>query len=112
MRLAVECAKVAKRFPDEEQAALADQLRRAAHSVPLNIAEGASRKGPREFRRFLDTAQGSLCEVQTALEIARSMEYLSGAEFQRVDAIATETAKTLWGLLRKVSQPSPRAPVS
>jgi four helix bundle protein len=112
MRLAIECAKVAKRFPDEEQAALADQLRRAAHSVPLNIAEGASRKGPREFRRFLDTARGSLCEVQTALEIARSMEYLSDAEFQRVDAIATETAKTLWGLLRKVSQPSPRASVS
>jgi four helix bundle protein len=112
MRLAVECAKVAKRFPDEEQAALADQLRRAAHSVPLNIAEGASRKGPREFRRFLDTARGSLCEVQTALEIARSMEYLSDAEFQRMDAIATETAKTLWGLLRKVSQPSPRAPAS
>jgi four helix bundle protein len=112
MRLAVECAKVAKRFPDEEQAALADQLRRAAHSVPLNIAEGASRKGPREFRRFLDTARGSLCEVQTALEIARAMEYLSDVDFQRVDAIATETAKTLWGLLRKVSQPSPRAPVS
>jgi hypothetical protein len=40
------------------------------------------------------------------------MEYLSDADFQRVDAIATETAKTLWGLLRKVSQPSPRAPVS
>jgi four helix bundle protein len=112
MKLAVECAKAAKRFPNEEQAALADQLRRAAHSVPLNIAEGASRKGPREFRRFLDTARGSLCEVQTALEIARSMEYLPEAEFQRVDAIATETAKTLWGLLRKVSQPSPRAPVS
>ena len=112
MRLAVECAKLAKRFPDEEQAALAEQLRRAAHSVPLNIAEGASRKGPREFRRFLDTARGSLCEVQTALEIARSMEYLSDPDFQRVDAIATETAKTLWGLLRKVSQPSPRASVS
>ena len=112
MRLAVECAKVAKRFPDEEQAALAEQLRRAAHSVPLNIAEGASRKGPREFRRFLDTARGSLCEVQTALEIARSMEYLSDVDFQRVDAIATETAKTLWGLLRKVSQPSPRTSVS
>jgi four helix bundle protein len=112
MKLAVECAKAAKRFPEEEQAALADQLRRAAHSVPLNIAEGASRKGPREFRRFLDTARGSLCEVQTALEIAHSMEYLSDAEFQRVDAIATETAKTLWGLLRKVSQPSSRAAVS
>jgi four helix bundle protein len=106
MKLAVECAKVAKRFPDEEQAALAEQLRRAAHSVPLNIAEGASRKGPREFRRFLDTARGSLCEVQTALEIARSMEYLSDVDFQRVDAIATETAKTASPLLARLSASS------
>jgi four helix bundle protein len=112
VRLAVECAKAAKRFPQEEQAALGDQLRRAAHSVPLNIAEGAARKGPREFRRFLDTARGSLSEVQTALEIARAMEYVSVSEFQRLDAIATETAKTLWGLLRKMSQPSPRVPAS
>ncbi len=112
MKLAVECAKAAKRFPREEQEALAEQLRRAAHSVPLNIAEGAARKGPREFRRFLDTARGSLCEVQTALEIAREMEYVTEDEFQRLDAVATETAKTLWGLLRRVSASTTRAPVA
>jgi four helix bundle protein len=102
VRLAVECAKAAKRFPKEEQTALADQLRRSAHSVPLNIAEGSSRKGSKEFRRFLDVARGSLSEVQTALEIARSMEYISPDDFHLLDDIATETAKTLWGLLRKV----------
>lgn len=112
MRLAVECAKAAKRFPEEEQDALADQLRRCAHSVPLNIAEGVARKGPREFRRFLDTARGSLSEVQTALEIARCMEYLSEDEYQRLDAIATETAKTLWGLLRKISATATRPSVT
>lgn len=103
VQLAVECAKAAKRFPKEEQAALAEQLRRAAHSVPLNIAEGAARKGAREFRRFLDTARGSLLEVQTALEIARQAEYLTEQEFQQLDGVANETGKTLWGLLRKVS---------
>jgi four helix bundle protein len=103
VKLAVECAKAAKRFPHEEQAALAEQLRLAAHSVPLNIAEGAARKGARELRRFLDTARGSLLEVQTALEIARQAEYLTEQEFQRLDGVANETGKTLWGLLRKVS---------
>ena len=68
-RLAVECAKAANRFPDFEQGALADQLRRACYSIPLNIAEGTSRKGTRDYRRFLDIAWGSLAEVQSALSI-------------------------------------------
>lgn len=104
MKLAVECAKSAKRFPEEERDALAAQLRRAAHSVPLNIAEGTARKGSREFRRFLDTAWGSLCEVQTALEIAREMGYFGEEEYHRLDAIAAETGRTLWGLLRKINR--------
>jgi len=104
MRLAIECAKCAKRFPQEERDALASQLRRAAHSIPLNIAEGTARKGSREFRRFLDTAWGSLCEVQTALEIARQLGYNSEDDYQRLDAIAAETGRTLWGLLRKVNR--------
>ena len=110
--LSIECGKAAQRFPEEERLALAEQLRRAAYSVPLNIAEGASRKGSKEFRRFLDTARGSLSEVQTALEIAREMEYLKEDEYHRLDAIATETAKTLWGLLRKISDSMKRSPVS
>lgn len=107
-KLSVMCAVAAKRFPAEEQGALADQLRRAAYSIPLNVAEGAARKGVREFRRFLDTARGSLCEVQTALEIAREMSYLSEEEYQQLESVATETAKTLWGLLRKVDQTATR----
>src|SRR5438034_1152856 len=66
-RLAVECAKAANRFPDVEQTALADQLRRACYSVPLNIAEGTTRRGTRDYRKFLDTAWGSLAEVQSAI---------------------------------------------
>ena len=112
VQLAVECAKAAKQFPNEEQAALAEQLRRAAHSVPLNIAEGAARKGAREFRRFLDTARGSLLEVQTALEIARQAEYLTEQEFHRLDGVADETGKTLWGLLRKMSVTATRSGVT
>jgi len=104
-RLAVECAKAAQGFPDFEQdKGLADQFRRAAYSVPLNIAEGSSRKGMRDYRRFLDAAWGSLAEVETALAIARDVGYLQPVEFGRLEALATETSKTLFGLLRKITE--------
>ena len=109
-RLAIECARVAKRFPEADQKVLAVQLLRASSSVPLNIAEGSARKGAREFRRYLDVARGSLAEVESALELARELEYLDVEEYGRLDAIATETAKTLWGLLRKVSDATTRRP--
>jgi len=102
-RLAVECVKAASHFPEYERAALGDQLRRASYSIPLNIAEGASRKGTRDYRRFLEVAWGSLAEVETVLAIARDVGYLQPAEFGRLEALATETSKTLFGLLRKIS---------
>jgi four helix bundle protein len=111
-RLAVECSRAAQRFPDYEQTALADQLRRASYSVPLNIAEGSTRQGTRDYRKFLDIAWSSLAEVQTALAIARDVGYVEPAVFGRLEALANETSKTLFGLLRKVSlaadRPKPR----
>jgi len=109
-RLAIECARAAKRFPDADQKVLAEQLLRASSSVPLNIAEGSARKGSKEFRRFLDVARGSLAEVESALELAKDLEYIDAADYARLDAIATETAKTLWGLLRKVGDTAMRHP--
>jgi four helix bundle protein len=111
-RLAIECAKACRSFPDYEQLRLADQLRRASYSVVLNIAEGSSRRGSREYRRFLDTANGSLAEVETALGLALELEYLQPADFGRLEALATETGKTLFGLLRKISASAARLPPS
>lgn len=111
-RLAVECARAAKNFPDYEQDALADQLRRGAYSVVLNIAEGNARKGSREYRRFLDTANGSLAEVETLLGLARDLEYVEPVVFARLEALASETGKTLFGLLRKVSAHASRSPAA
>lgn len=102
-RLAIECSRTARNFPDYEQAALADQLRRACYSVPLNIAEGNTRHGTRECRRYLDTARSSLAEVETIIEIARELEYVSPVEFARLEALTNETGRTLFGLLRKIS---------
>lgn len=105
-RLAVECSRAARSFPDYEQTALADQLRRAGYSIPLNIAEGSSRRGTVEYRRYLDQAWSSLAEVETALQIARDLRYIEPADFGRLEALATETSKTLYGLLRKISDAS------
>ncbi len=102
--LAVECAKAARRFPPEEQTALADQLRRAAYGAALNIAEGAGRRGSREYRRFLDCAQASLDEVEGILEIARDLGYLESSHFARLEARRDEAAKTLFGLLRSITK--------
>jgi four helix bundle protein len=107
-RLAIECSRSAIRFPDYEQNALADQLRRACYSVPLNIAEGNTRHGSRECRRYLDTARSSLAEVETIIEMAKELEYISPPDFARLEALSNETGKTLYGLLRKMSDASTR----
>src|SRR5204863_7243450 len=67
--VAVQSRPWIKKLPPEECDALADQWRRASYSVVLNIAEGASRRGPREFRRYLDIARGSLHEVAVVLDL-------------------------------------------
>jgi len=102
-RLAIEGVRTARTFPDYEQSGLADQFRRACYSVPLNIAEGNTRQGSREARRFFDTARGSLAEVETILEMARELGYITPADFGRLEALTNETGRTLYGLLRKIS---------
>jgi four helix bundle protein len=108
-RLAVACVKATHAFPEFEQNGLAEQLRRACYGVPLSIAEGVSRRGTSAARRrHLDVAWGSLAEVETALTIARDVGYLRPAEFGRLEALATETGKLLFGLMRKLGRPGTR----
>lgn len=101
--LAVDCTKAVLRFPGAQKNPLSNQLLRACYSVPLNIAEGSGRQGAKEFRRFLDVARGSLTEVQSGLELGRQLEYLTDKEYAALRSLADQTARTLWGLLRKVS---------
>ena len=108
--LAVECAKAARTFPAEEQRALADQLRRAAYSGALNIAEGAAKRSNRDYRRFLDTARASLKEVEAILEIVRELGYVDSSTFARLEARADEASKTLYGLIRAIEARGARTP--
>lgn len=103
-RLAVECAKVARGFPPYEQEALADELRRSSYRVPISIADGSARKGTRLCRASFENARAALAEVETILEIGRDLGYVDTATFQRVESVATETSKTLYGFLRKLPE--------
>ena len=79
-------------FPKEEVYGLTNQLRRAAVSVPSNVAEGHGRRSKKEFHHFVSQARGSLLEVETQLEIARNLGYLSPKKALDLLAKASEIA--------------------
>ncbi|RXK59918.1 four helix bundle protein [Lacibacter luteus] len=74
---ALECYKVTRSFPPDERFAMTQQIRRAALSVHLNIAEGCSRKSIAERKRFFEIARGSVIEIDTAFDMAVNLEYTS-----------------------------------
>ncbi len=76
--------KLTKLFPDEEKFGLTNQLRRAAVSVPSNIAEGASRESEKEFSRYLEIAMGSCFEVETQFVIASNLNYIENSSLIKV----------------------------
>jgi four helix bundle protein len=77
MDLTVAVYDVTSRFPQSESFGLASQLRRAVVSIPSNIAEGASRNSTKELVQFLNISNGSLSEVETQLEIALRLNFIS-----------------------------------
>jgi four helix bundle protein len=80
MTLVTQIYKISEDFPKHEIYGLSSQIRRAAVSIPSNIAEGAGRKGENEFTRFLYIALGSLSEVETQLEISHRLGYIKDIE--------------------------------
>jgi four helix bundle protein len=89
-------------FPKEELYGLTDQMRRAAVSVPSNIAEGAARNSKKEFLHFLSIASGSLSELETQLIIANNLNYLDNNQHQEIDSIISHTFKLLYGLIKSL----------
>lgn len=102
MTLAEDIYRVTGGFPSSEVFGLTQQLRRAAVSIPSNIAEGHGRAGDHDFPRFLRMALGSTNEIQTQIELARRFRYLSDAEHTPIHAALVEIRKMLHGLLRKL----------
>jgi four helix bundle protein len=103
VRLAVLSRDAIRKLPASERFALADQWRRAAYGVSLNIAEGASRRGPKEFRRYLDIARSPLHEIEAILALVQALQYLTGEDLAAVTTVWDNCARMVYGLLRAMA---------
>lgn len=106
MALTVEIYKCTGDFPKHEVYGLTQQIRRAAVSVPSNIAEGKGHYSDKEFVRFLFHARGSLQEVQTQLLIAEQLQYLSEQDARRLTGMAEGVGRALSGLIASLREKS------
>jgi four helix bundle protein len=101
-RLALEVYRATQSWPREEIYGLTSQARRAAVSIAANIAEGAAKRGRKEFGRFLDVALGSLSELTCLLRLSLDLGFMSLDEWQTVETLRCETGRLLWGLYRRM----------
>ena len=104
MDLVTATYRVTAIFPKDELFGLTSQLRRAAVSIPSNIAEGQGRLSEKEFRYFLGQARGSLMEVETQLQIAENLGYLQKEQTAALLQSCAEVGRILNGLLASVSK--------
>jgi four helix bundle protein len=95
--------RLSAQWPTEERFGLTNQIRRAAVSVPSNIAEGQGRQGAVELKRFLSVAHGSLCEVQTQLYIARNLGFSAPETIDAALSDTREVGRILRGLYNSLS---------
>ena len=104
MAVAKTVYDLTRHFPEEEKYGLVSQMRRAAVSIPCNIAEGAARQGKKEFRNFLSVAQGSLSELDTQLEVSLMLGYLRRREIEELWNQLMRVDKMLTSLIRSLSK--------
>src|SRR4051812_12250560 len=100
--LVSEIYKSTENFPAREQYGLTSQIRRAAVSVPSNIAEGQARHSQKEFKHFLSHARGSLAEVETQLILAQDLKFLSASDADRLLTLTAELGRILNGLIAAI----------
>ena len=102
--LAVTVYKLMESFPTEEKFALTNQIRRAASSVPANIAEGYGRRGLKEKVQFYTVGYGSLLELKSHLHLSVDLGYLSSADMGAVAEKITDVQKLVNALISSINQ--------
>jgi four helix bundle protein len=107
VELVTEIYRRTERFPKEERYGLTSQIRRAAISIPANIAEGAGRRSQKEFVHFLSNSQGSASELETELIIANRLGYLDETTFAQLISELERIGRLITGLSRHLSRPKP-----
>ena len=101
--LVLQIYAITKKFPKEEQFGLTSQIRRAAVSIPSNIAEGKARGSNKDYKRFLLIARGSLEEVNYQMLLAKDLHYIDGTQYKSILIMANEVGKMLNGLIKKMN---------
>ena len=102
MDLVEDVYKLTKSFPDDEKYGLTSQIKRAAVSIPSNIAEGQTRNSKKEFIHFLSIARGSKAEVETQLELAQRLGFSNKNEIENIIKKCNEVGKILTGLMKSL----------
>lgn len=102
MDLADMIYKLSANWPKEETYGLTNQIRRAAVSIPSNIAEGYGRMSQGEYKHHLAFARGSLVETETQIELSRRFGYSTQEQIAPIIALQNEIGKMLWSMLTKL----------
>lgn len=105
MDLVVSIYDLTKSFPREETYGMISQMRRAALSVPSNIAEGACDRSIEQFRNFLRISIGSLNELNTQLEVAFRIGYIDEIKHNKIQSLVDECLAVTYGLKRSLKKP-------
>lgn len=103
-QLALSVYQMTRLFPKEEQNGLTNQMRRAAASIPMNIAEGSGRGSNAEFARFLQMSMGSAAELAYQLLFARDLSYLPDEQHQELHAVVLEIKMMLGAFIKRIQQ--------
>ena len=98
--VAGEVYRITASWPKSETYGMTAQVRRSALSAAVNLAEGAAKRGPREFARYVDISLGSLSELSYLLRFAHRVGYLDTADLDRIDALRNRAGQMTWRLLR------------
>ena len=102
MVLAVRIYRITQELPGSEQFGLTSQLRRAAVSVPSNIAEGYGRQSTGNYKQFLSISRGSLMEIETQIDICERLKYLAVSDTADIFKEIIEISKMLTSLISKI----------
>ncbi len=103
MQLAVAVYSLTEKFPREEVYGLTSQMRRAAVSIPANIAEGRKRGTKKEFVQFLRVSEGSAAELETQVVIAKQLPKTKIPDYKEIDALLEEVMKMLYVMIKKLN---------
>lgn len=104
MSLVVEVYKITKMLPKEETFGLSDQMRRAAVSIPSNIAEGYGRQTPKSYAQFLTIARGSAFELETQLLLCQKIHHLTSTTINTLVSAISEITRMLTSIINKLHQ--------